>query len=268
MENTPMAATRSSKRVLAAPAEEEAAATAPAKASTKRSKTTAAAAAEAAAAEEEAAATAHAASQAEAAAAAAEFSSEIEPHYDWKVNEKVCGVSGISLYFGIQSQFHCITKNFLYGFTEGSIIFDYTSLPGIDNIVYVIYYRGEFPLRNTEIPHSEYVYRDNTPIFHLLWKAMKNVKRVLDSKITEVQFANIKQGITAGWNICFYSPRTIEIDAPGGTYLQLIPKQPAGGRPKQNQKNKKNKNIKQKTKKLRKRTTKRKSKRTRKSRKH
>jgi hypothetical protein len=250
--------TRSSKRVLAA-----APAAAPATASTKRSKTTAAA--EAAAAEEEAAATAHAASQAEAAAAAAKFSSEIEPHYDWKVNEKVCGVSGISLYFGIQSQFHCITKNFLYGFTEGSIIFDYTSLPGIDNIVYVIYYRGEFPLRNTEIPDSEYVYRDNTPIFHLLWKAMKNVKRVLDRKITEEEFVNIQKGSTVGWNICFYSPRTIEIDAPGGTYLQLIPKQPAGGRPKQN---KKNKNIKQKTKKLRKRTTKRKSKKTRKSRKH
>jgi hypothetical protein len=79
----------------------------------------------------------------------------------------------------------------------------------------------------------------------------------------EQDFANIKQGSTDGWNICFLNTMSVWIDVPGGTYLQLIPKQPAGGRPKQNQKNKK-----RKTKKLRKRTTKRKSKRTRKSRKH
>ena len=84
----------------------------------------------------------------------------------------------------------------------------------------------------------------------------------------EQDFANIKQGSSDGWNICFLNTMSVWIDVPGGTYLQLIPKKPAGGRQKQNQKNKKNKNIKRKTKKLRKRTTKRKSKRTRKSRKH
>ena len=80
--------------------------------------------------------------------------------------------------------------------------------------------------------------------------------------IREGEFVNIQKGSTVGWNICFLHSGTVYVDMPG-TYLQLIPKQPAGGRPKQNQKNKK-----RKTKKLRKRTTKRKSKRTRKSRKH
>jgi hypothetical protein len=303
MKNTPMAdgtRTRSSKRVLAA-----APAAAPATALTKRSKTTAAAeaaaaeeeaaaahaAAEEEAAEEEAAAAAHAAAQAKALVKTKKFASEIE-HYDWKVNEEVCGVFGNSLYGGIQTQFNCIAENFLYGLTEGSII----NSPEGSSIVFVIYYKGEFPspiipgstipssttrgltvpeVLTVQKPEPDKVYKSGTKVFDLFWKAMidVNYKGNIRGRTEGVQiirkgeFVNIQEGSAVGWNICFLHSGTVYVDMPG-TYLQLIPKQPAGGRPKQNQKNKKNKNIKRKTKKLRKRTTKRKSKRTRKSRKH
>jgi hypothetical protein len=193
------------------------------------------------------------------------FVSEIEK-CDWKVNGEVRHLVASSLYSGIKNQFHCITQNFLYGLTEGSI--DDSPHGGV---IFVIYYKGDFPCLIYEKPGpTDTIYTSDTEIFNLFWGAMQNVGS--NSLVErgegkrEQDFANIKQGSTDGWNICFLNTMSVWIDVPGGTYLQLIPKQPAGGRPKQNQKNKKN--IKRKTKKLRKRTTKRKSKRTRKSRKH
>jgi len=196
-----------------------------------------------------------------------DFITEIQK-YDWKVTEEeVRPVVASSLYSGIKNQFHCITKNFLYGLTEGSI--DNSSKGGV---VFVIYYRGEFPcLIPGGEPDAEYIYNSDSEIFPLFWEAMKNVgssslvERAEGKR--EEDFSKIKKGSTAGWNICFLNTMSVWIDMPGGTYLQLIQKQPeavapAGGRPKQNQKNKKN--NKRKTKKLRKRTTKRKSKKSRK----
>jgi hypothetical protein len=193
------------------------------------------------------------------------FVSEIE-QYDWKVNEReVRSVFASSLYSGIKNQFHCITQNFLYGLTEGSI--DSSPYGGV---IFVIYYREEFPCLIPEAPDAQYIYKSDTEIFNLFWGAMQNVGS--NSLVErgegkrEQDFANIKQGSSDGWNICFLNTMSVWIDVPGGTYLQLIPKQPAavapaGGRPKKIKKQTKNQ-------KLRKRTTKRKSKRTRKSRKH